>query len=79
MSTPTYSLATAVDVIEARLNQGIIETATSQVEDVSEVASELNTPILPFRQNAQVPENWEPPVSWIPPPGWTPPPPPTTR
>jgi hypothetical protein len=82
-TTPTTSLASAVDAIEARLIQGIIpqrqdtvmETATSQVEDVSEVASELTplTPIKPYRQNAVVPDGWEPPVSWTPPPGWTPP------
>ena len=70
MFTPSLSEIMARN-IEARLTQDtippqrqntVMETTTSQVEDVSEVASEL-TPILPFRQNAEVPNDWVPPTT----------------
>ena len=41
-----------------------METVTSQVEDVSKFTSELRAvgAILPYRQNAEVPEDWKPPL-----------------
>ncbi len=45
-----------------------METVTSQVEDVSKFTSELRAvgAILPYRQNAEVPEDWKPPVNLTP-------------